>query len=155
MKLPPHLARWRQLSVVRGLSFLAALALLICGFSTVAGHRNLWFALAGVVALAFFYVAYIHEGIESNLREKRIWRRLYRWSRARLRRDWDELKQVDVPIEARHAAFAKDLDLFGRSSLFQLIGGVETPLGIELLRDWIIQVPSTDEIQKRQVAIRE
>ncbi len=149
------LARWKRLSAVRGLTFLAALALLICGFSTLAGARNLWFVLSGIVFAGFLVVAVIHEGIESKLRKTRIWRRLYRWSRARLQRRWDELKQVDVKIDPEHAAIDNDLDLFGRSSLFQMVGGVETPLGIELFRDWILSVPTAEEVDLRQAAVQE
>ncbi|MGI9516814.1 MAG: MutS-related protein, partial [Pirellulaceae bacterium] len=149
------LALWRKLSVVRGLTFLAALALLISGIVTAAGIRNAWFVLSAIVFVVFLYIAVVHEGLESALRKKKVWRRLYRWSRARLQRDWDKLRQIDVKFDPAYGALVNDLDLFGRSSLFQLVGGVETPLGIELFRDWLLIVPTADEVNQRQAAIQE
>lgn len=147
--------KWQKLSLVRGSTFLASLAPLFAGFLTYAGHRTLWFVLAGLVFAGFLVVAYFHEGIETRRRKNQIWRRLYKWSRARLNRDWDDLKQVPVAIEPEYAAITNDLDLFGKSSLFQLVGGVETPAGIRLIRSWILDVPETDQILKRQSAIAE
>jgi ABC-type multidrug transport system fused ATPase/permease subunit len=147
--------RWKSLSMVRGLTFLVAVLLLIPGFSTYAGHRALWFVLAGAVFAAFLYIAFIHEGIESRRREKQVWRRLYKWSLARLNRDWDQLKPVAVTIPQEHTGLTNDLDLFGRSSLFQLVGGVETPEGIRLFRDWMLGVPTSEQVTERQAAVAE
>ena len=148
-------ARWRSLSLVRGGLFLVALALVILGFNTFAGHRTLWFVAGGVLSVAFLLVAGFHEGLESKRREKQIWRRLYRWSLAKLNRDWDQLKTKSVEIDPKYAAISNDLDLFGTASLFQLVGGVETPSGIGLFRDWILGVPTSDEIRRRQESVSE
>lgn len=149
------LQRWKSLSIVRGVTFLTALALVIMGFASYLEQRNLWFYLSGFIFLGFLVVAYVHEGIESRRRKKLIWLRLNRWSLARLQRDWGKLKQPDIKISPDVAAVNRDLDLFGRSSLFQLIGGVETPLGIELIKQWIFGGPNAIEIKNRQESVRE
>lgn len=146
-------SKWKSMSMIRGLLFLASLVGLVLGFMTYAGHRNLWFGLAGGIFVAFLVVAFFHEGIESRRRKNQVWRRLYKWSRARLNRDWDDLKNIQVEIEPQHAALTNDLDLFGKSSLFQLVGGVETPEGIRLIRHWILNVPTAEQIGKRQEAV--
>ncbi len=147
--------RWQKMSLVRGCTFLFSVALLIFGFATVWDLRNLWFLLSAIVFIVFLVIAYFHEGIEDQLRQTRIWLRLNRWSLARLNRDWDQLKLIDVDIPAEYSSVSNDLDLFGRSSLFQLIGGVETPLGIDLMRDWIVTGAGVEEILSRQEAISE
>ena len=54
-----------------------------------------------------------------------------------------------------HAAVAKDLDLFGRASLFHLVNLAHTPRGITMLRDWILEPATPQEIQDRQASVRE
>ncbi len=144
---------WKSMSMVRGLTFLAFVCLLVLGFLAYAGQQSLWFVLSGLVLAGFLYIAFRHEGIETRRNRNMVWRRLYKWSLARLNRDWDQLKQVPVEIPPKYAAITNDLDLFGRSSLFQLVGGVETPEGIRLFREWILGVPTSTEVQQRQAAI--
>ncbi len=147
--------KWRQLSLVRGLTFLTALVLAVMGFLAYANQQILWFVLGGMAFLGFLLIAFLHEGIETRRQKNKVWRRLYRWSLARLNRDWDKLKTIPVAIPPEHAALTNDLDLFGRSSLFQLVGGVETPAGIRLFRDWILNVPTSQQVQQRQAAVAE
>lgn len=146
---------WIKLSWFRGVSFLASLTFLILGLVAYNGQPIIWFFLAGMTFIVFLWIAYRHEGIESRRRNHQVWRRLYKWSLARLQRNWDQLKLIEVPVPAGFSAFTKDLDLFGRSSLFQLVGGVETPAGIRLFRDWILDVPESQQIRDRQTAISE
>ncbi len=147
--------RWKQLSLVRGTLFLISLALLICGSVDAWRSQTLLFIACGVVFFIFLVVAFVHEGIETNLDDKRVWLRLNRRSLARLQRDWSKLPVIDVGIPAEHSAFANDLDLFGSASLFQLIGGVGTPMGIQLFKHWILSVPDLQEVAQRQSAVGE
>jgi len=77
--------------MVRGLTFLASVCLLVLGFLSYAGQQSLWFLLAGIVFAGFLYIAFRHEGIETRRNRNLVWRRLYKWSLARLNRDWDQL----------------------------------------------------------------
>ena len=147
--------RWLKLSMVRGVTFLVSVGFVVLGFLTYADKQSLWFTIAGIVFLGFLCIAFVHEGIETRRRKKQVWRRLYKFSLARLNRDWDSLKLVDVDIPREHIAITNDLDLFGRSSLFQLVGGVETPEGIRLFRNWILNVPTALDVTQRQTAIAE
>ncbi len=148
-------AKWKSLSMVRGLTFLVVIIFLVLGAISYSGQQTLWFLLALTTFLVFLYIAYIHEGLESVRRKKQIWLRLYRRSLARLNRDWDQLKQVSVEIPSQHAAICNDLDLFGQASLFQMVGGVETPSGIQTIRNWILNTPKASEILARQAAVNE
>ena len=146
---------WMTLSWFRGIAFLVSVTFLILGLLGYASQSVIWYVLAGVAFVAFLFIAFYHEGIESRRQTHQVWRRLFKWSLARLQRNWDQLKLIEVPISEQFSAFTKDLDLFGRSSLFQLVGGVETPAGIRLFRDWILSVPESQQIRDRQAAISE
>ena len=74
---------------------------------------------------------------------------------ARLRRDWKGLPETRVEVPPEHQAVAADLDLFGHASLFHLLCSANTPLGIRVLRDWLLEPASPDEIQRRQHATAE
>ena len=49
---------------------------------------------------------------------------------------------------------ARDLDLFGKGSLFELLCDVETPSGRETLAEWIQEPAPSEEAIRRQQAIR-
>lgn len=51
--------------------------------------------------------------------------------------------------------YARDLDLFGRGSLFQLIDTARTEAGEETLARWLAQGAAKGEIESRQAAVRE
>ncbi len=146
---------WKRLSLVRGILFLVSATLLISGFAAAFDRQTLWFILSGLVFAGFLGMVFWHEGLESQLNDDRIWLRLNRQCLARLNRNWDQLPVVPVEPEPEFAALSNDLDLFGRASLFQLIGGVQTPMGIRLLRRWMVTVPDVPEIVNRQLAVGE
>lgn len=75
---------------------------------------------------------------------------------ARVRRQWDRLPPSAIAAEAGDPAFARDLDLFGRSSLAQLLnGGGATALGRRMLRGWLLEPATPETIAARQRAVAE
>lgn len=52
-------------------------------------------------------------------------------------------------------AYARDLDLFGRGSLFQLLNTARTEAGEETLADWLRGPAAADEVRGRQEAVAE
>jgi DNA mismatch repair ATPase MutS len=57
-------------------------------------------------------------------------------------------------LEANHA-YASDLDVFGKHSLFQLLNRCVTKTGNNTLASWLSKPSSNKEIRKRQNAVRE
>jgi MutS domain V len=55
-------------------------------------------------------------------------------------------------LEASHP-YARDLDLFGRASLFELLCTARTRAGEEALARWLLAPASPDEVQARQAAV--
>jgi MutS domain V len=76
---------------------------------------------------------------------------------ARIERRWDDLPPGDAPVsvDIPHHAYAIDLDLFGRASLFQLLGPAATPLGGGTLARWLMEAAGREEVLDRQEAVRE
>lgn len=147
--------RWGWMAYLRGGLFLTALLPIFLGLAQYLGVQQLWFALSGVVFLAFLVVAFFHEGMQAEYRIGTLRCKMYRESIARIERDWGKISVPEVKVPDHQIALAKDLDLIGPSSLFKLLGIVRTPLGVQQLSDWILNPSLPDEIVKRQEAVRE
>ncbi len=146
---------WGRLSYVRGGLFIASLIMLGLGLGQFSGVSWPWFVLAIGAFVGFLVVAYIHEGIQSDIHRIRLMVQMYRESIARLQRRWDHIRvpEVAVPDESRAVAF--DLDLVGESSLFKLLGTPRTPLGIRTLVDWMLHGASPETVVGRQQGVAE
>ena len=73
---------------------------------------------------------------------------------ARLDREWELLDEGERFIDQDHF-YSKDLDLFGRGSLHQLLCSARTQIGRETLANWMMVPASIEEIQARNAAISE
>jgi MutS domain V len=76
---------------------------------------------------------------------------------ARLDRDWDRLPlPTEPPLPDGQLSLARDLDLFGRASLFHLLGTAHTPAAKALLRDRLAGRPAVAaDIPDAQAAVAE
>lgn len=72
---------------------------------------------------------------------------------SRIARDWGNLPQArfNVPDDRFH--LSKDLDLFGRASLFKILNIAQTPLGVRTLAKWVLDPAEPSEILERQAAV--
>jgi len=52
-------------------------------------------------------------------------------------------------------AFARDLDVFGEGSLFEMLCTARTAIGQRGLADYLLKAPSVEETRSRQEAVRE
>src|SRR5262249_34799766 len=73
----------------------------------------------------------------------------------RLARAWDGLPLHPTVYAPPDHPFADDLDLFGRASVYQLLGTVTTPPGTATLRDWLLAPAAPAVIRDRQPAVAE
>lgn len=146
---------WGRLSYVRGSLFIASLILLGLGLGQFSGMGWPWFLLAGGAFIGFLVVAYVHEGIQSDIHRIRLMVQMYRESIARLQRRWDDIRvpAAHVPADSRAVAF--DLDLIGDHSLYKLLGTPRTPLGIQTLVDWMLHGAAPKTVIDRQQGVEE
>ncbi len=151
--------RSRRLSMVRLTVFsIGAVSLLVTLFPGPIPSR--WgFLVAGLSGVAFLAMVLGHDRVLKRLERSRGLFQIQSESLARLERRWD-----DLPLGLRDRlsdgeeslpAFAQDLDIFGRASLVQLLGTVETPAGSSTLDSWLLTPADPEEILARQAAVEE
>jgi hypothetical protein len=79
--------------------------------------------------------------------------KINRYSLSRLKRAWDEFPAPAVDVPKRATTLARDLDLFGRASLYQLICAAHTSQGRATLRQWLIEPAAPEVVADRQAAV--
>ncbi len=143
------------MAYLRGGLFLLTFVPLLMALYSVWGISSGWVMLAALIFLGFLVVAFLHEGMQSDLRRAKLLSLMHRESIARLKRKWTEIRVPPVDIPKRFVPISTDLDLLTDSSVYKLLGTTRTPLGVQTLRNWIIDGAAPDEIRLRQAAVAE
>lgn len=152
-------SRNRQLNIFRGLLFFGGLILLIVGYAAADG--SLLLVLPGwILMVAFMAVITWHENVRDAMTSIRRRRALYRQLLARLDRRWSELPVFELPedvpwIDRNGRAVAKDLDLFGVGSLYQLVSLAGTQPGKLTLAQWLCGPAIPAQATARNQAVRQ
>jgi len=132
---------------------LAASALVLAWLSLRSHLLSPWWLLAPVVAFAV--IAFWHSQI---LRSRELAQRavaFYARGLARIEDRWSGSGETGERFSDPHHVYAADLDLFGPSSLFQLLSAARTRMGEETLARWLLSPAKVDEIRKRHAAVEE
>jgi len=79
---------------------------------------------------------------------------LYHGRLQRVEHEWMGKGDPGVDLELSDHLSARDLDLFGEGSLFELLCDVQTPAGRNALAQWLQTPAPPDEVLSRQQAIR-
>jgi MutS domain V len=112
-------------------------------------------AWALVPALVFIILWVAHERLLRTLGESTRLDGFYRRGLARLDDKW--AGQGDTGqrfLDSKHL-YARDLDIFGAGSLYELTSQAASAPGQHILADWLLHPAQPDEITHRQDAIRE
>jgi MutS domain V len=105
--------------------------------------------------LLFIVLAVLHERVLRKLREYARLRVYYERGIARVENRWAGTGEGGEQfLDAAHP-YARDLDIFGAGSLFQLLCTARTRSGEETLAAWLQTAASIPEIVARQEAVRE
>jgi hypothetical protein len=145
-----------RFSIARGILFAALLVCLLAVLLARGGPAaRLPLAGAGAALVAFVVLAMVHDRRLRELRRAEELRHIAEEGLARLDRDWDRLPLSSEPPRDRRSPLARDLDLYGRASLFHLLGTAHTPAAKALLRDWLEGAAPPSEIEARQAAVAE
>ena len=148
-----------RISIGRGVTFAAFLACLMLALLLAAPRRGAPTRLplfgAGAAFAVFVVLAALHDRCLRRLRRTEELRRIADEGLARLDRDWDRLPLPSEPPRDRGLPLARDLDLYGRASLFQLLGTAHTPAAKALLRDWLEGAAAPPAVSARQAAVAE
>ena len=132
---------------------LAVVAVIVAWASLRAHSLSAWWLAAPVAA--FVGIAAYHSRI---LRARELAERaagFYEKGLARVEDGWSGFEETGERFEDPHHVYAADLDLFGKSSLFQLLSTARTRMGEDTLAQWL-RFPSTvDQIRERHAAVDE
>ena len=105
-------------------------------------------------AAAFGALVVVHARLLGRSDRARRAHRLYERGLARLDDRWIGTGSDGARFLEGHE-FARDLDLFGRGSLFELINTARTEVGEVVLADWLRAGADSEEVRARQTAIAE
>ena len=149
----PYATRSRLLSRLRLLTFLPGLALLILALSR--GPFAPLLAASVTLFLIFAVLVVRHARVEAQISWLDALRLVNERGVARIDRAWDRLPPADPPpgVVVDGHPYAADLDLFGRASLYQLLGPAATAPGARRLAEWLLAASPQDEVRQRQDAV--
>lgn len=140
------------LQTARGVLLLASVVAWIFVF-TGNGIPAILAAIA--VTLGFLAIAFIHNRAEIEFEILSVRAKYALESVLRIDRNWSKLSTIPYEIPDDLQATAKDLDFFGKASLFQFACLARTPLGIETLGGWLLKPTDRQTLLARQKAVAE
>lgn len=109
----------------------------------------------GLVLAVFVLSFVLHEHVLRRLRVTRQRKDFYQRGLDRLEGRWPGTgRQGEHFFDPAHP-YARDLDLFGKGGLFELICTARTSAGEKKLADWLLAPAPIQEIHQRQQAVRE
>ena len=108
--------------------------------------------LLAPVAL-FVLLAVLHERLLKSIRRRARAIRFYERGLARVEDRWAGTGETGERFLETSHPYARDLDIFGRASVFELLCTARTRAGEETLAAWLLTAANVDELLARQNAI--
>ena len=143
--------RHKQLGYLKLVVVAATVVVFVLGLK--AEIASAWWVIVPIVALAFLEKA--HERVVASLKRCTRVIGFYERGLARMEDRWVGGGEAgDDFLEPEHP-YARDLDLFGKGSLFELLCTARTSAGKNILAEWLLGAAPVPEIERRQEAIRE
>lgn len=140
-------------AVVANARLAAAAAVAVLAWQAFVSHRlSGWWAAPFV--LGFVVLAAVHARIIDRSGRARRAHQLYERGTARLEAAWAGTGPDGARFLDNHA-YARDLDLFGPASLFQLLDTARTQAGEDTLAAWLRAGAGIAEVKRRQSAVAE
>ena len=138
---------------------LLRITIFIAGFISICIGYDQGGTVIGGIVLATLIPFLLLVKLHNRLYHQKDWHetsiRHYQAELASLKNDNSAFDGGKEWIDASHP-FSLDLDMFGDSSVFQMLNRTSTPLGKETLSHWLRQpLDNKKEIEKRQQAIKE
>ena len=115
--------------------------------------KFLWLLLLPVGA--FVWLAVLHENRLQEIRRRQRAIVFYERGVARTRDRWAGTGETGDRFLDESHPYARDLDLFGKASLFELLCTARTRAGEEELAEWLLSAASPAEIKARHAAVCE
>lgn len=134
---------------------LACFAALLVVAWLIFGTRSLAAFWLAIPAIAFVALVVAHDRILARaVRAERI-QRFYEDGIARLEHRFAGRGDAGLRYLDPQHPFARDLDLFGSGSLYELLATTRTLRGSDRLASWLLEGAAPDTIRERQAAVAE
>lgn len=144
----------RSNAVANGRLVVALAAVITIGWAVLA-QSALLLLLTGVPLAVFVALVVAHARLEHRQHRLEVLERLNTEGALRALRRWPDLAVHHRTRAPADHAYANDLDLFGRASLFHLLDVVGNTPAEDVLADWLLAPAPLDEACRRQEAVRE
>ena len=131
------------------------LAILTLTAALLLRHHAVAFAFLLLPVAGFIVLAILQEKLLAAIRYRTRAISFYERGLARLEDRWAGGAETGERFLDPAHPYARDLDLFGRASLFEYLSTARTRAGEETLAQWLLQPAPPAEIVARQEAIRE
>jgi hypothetical protein len=142
--------RHEQLGIAKMIVAIVAVVFFIAGVA--ARHISLWILIPVAI---FVLLEAMHGRVMQNLRRCSRLRAFYERGISRLDNTWMGTGETGERFLDPAHLYARDLDLFGKGSLFELLCTARTRAGEQALAGWLLRPAEAEEICTRQVAIVE
>lgn len=136
-------------------------AILTLGFAFFAGLGTPGWVVGFLLLAGFFVAAILNEPVRDAMAAEKRASKVTGRLLARLERDWETLdwkttrgKLKTVQLEEHQKDVADDLDLLGKSSLFQFVSMAGTTIGVRTLANWLTGVADATVASGRSDAVR-
>jgi len=131
---------------------LAAVVSALAAVGLALFHKLSIFWVFGPAA-AFATLFIIHERLLRVAEQRRRSIRYFERALDRLEGKWAGQGEAgDRFLDPAHP-YARDLDLFGKGSLFELLCTARTQVGVETLAEWLLYPADPDTVRSRQLAV--
>ncbi len=137
-----------------GYSKLVIAVLTLAAAAFLRSHPMLLASLLAPFA-AFIILAVLQEKLLASIRYRTRAISFYERGLARLRDSWAGTGETGERFLDPAHPYARDLDLFGRASLFEYLSSARTRAGEETLARWLLTAAGPGEVRARQTAVRE
>jgi hypothetical protein len=105
--------------------------------------------------LLFLALLFVHARFHDALTRVDRAARFYRRGIERLEGTWQGKGRTGEAFLTRDHPYARDLDVFGKGSLFELLATTVSPWGTAALASWLKEPASLPEVHLRQEAVKE
>lgn len=114
-------------------------------------HVSAYWVLTPIILFIFLEV--LHERVSRAIEPNARARKFYERGIARINDRWAGSGEAGDRFAREAHPYARDLDLFGNGSLFQLLCDARTRAGEDTLASWLLAPASPDEVRSRNGAV--
>lgn len=136
-----------------GRSVLVVVLLVCFAVTGRAGFVRGWWAYAAA-AVVFTVTWFVQGAIDARVRRARLRAAHYARSLDRLDGKWRSFASTGASLAAADHPYARDLDLVGAGSLFQLLDTTRTKQGERTLAAWLLSPGELEELRARAATVR-